>query len=56
MDPDYETERRLKDIEDDKEMEYIRFDGNKLMEAVIAYNNFDDPNMLKSTITKRWGE
>lgn len=54
MNPDYETERGLKRIEDDKVMEYIRVDGNALMEAAIAYNNLDDPNTLKSTITKRW--
>ena len=56
MDQNYETERRLKSIEDDKEMEYIRFDGDKLMEAVMAYNNLGDPDTLKSTITKRLGE
>ena len=54
MNPDYETERRLKSIEDDKEMEYIRVDGDKLMEAVMAYNNLGDPDTLESMITKRW--
>lgn len=48
MNPDYETERGLKSIEDDKEMEYIRFDCDKLMETIMAYNDHCNPNMPKS--------
>lgn len=57
-DPDImaeKTERWLKRLEDDKKLKDIRFDGDKLMEKIRAYNdhcNLNTPKSMKYGVRK----